>query len=1792
MKRFFEKKASVVVFICSFFLLTFPSLTRAATYTWDGGGADNNWSTCANWSSDICPTSADSVIFSSVSTKNATIDTSIVIFGLTINSGYTGTIAPASSAQTIALASFTQSDGTFTASAATTTVNNSFIINAGIFNHNNGMMEFLSSANATVTPNGNTFYNVAFGRTGPASNITVNLGSDMTVNGNMYLLNASSSSGVTLQSSVSASKNITILGNLVFPSTSGSGNVSFGGGATFNFNTTVYGNFDITDANVVYNSDTFFASSSNQTINKNSSASINNLSDWYDTGTGNFILTANFSGNQKLNTDSDDDFNFVATPFTFTAGDISISTGTTFSPAGASSYSFNAFNLSTGTFNSNGSTTIFGFNQTGGTFNAGSGTTTMTGNFTYTSGTFNAGTGNILFKFLSTYTITPGAVVFNNVIFDRSGGAGGFTANLASDMTISGNLILLNTDASGQTLTIQSNLSTTTRNITVGGNLSMPSTSATGGISVAPGSTNTVNIILSGNFDMADSGITFFGDVTFASSSTQTLTKTAGTISNTSRWYDTGSGNLALSANFSGSQILFPNDPTDFNFVTTSFTFTTGSVIVATSTTFTPLGPSTYTIANLIHNVGTIVASSSTVFASTTINGGIFNAASNSTTTFTGAFWFISGTFNHNNGTSSFLMPPALNATITPNSAVFNNVVVDYANASGVAGILSLASDMTVTGDFFVQNTNSGGGSFTFLSNLSGTTRTITVGGKLMMPTTSSAATLNVGNGASTYPINFVVSGDFIMNDSSVTLNADVTFASSSTQTLTKTAGTISSFSDWYDTGSGNLALSANFSGSQILQPDSASDFQFSSTAFTFTTGGVIVAPGTTFNPTGPATYTITSLFHSTGTIQAASSTVFASTTMNGGNIEATPNGLLTIAGPFTYYSGTFNHNNGTTSVILSSGINPVLNFGTMTFNHMSFEYGGSSGSSASANIASDINILGNLTIQNTNSGGGSYSVVSNISNTNRNLNVGGSLIFASTTVGGSLSFGGGSTFPLTTYVGGDIQMLDGSVTLLGDIVFNGAGVQTMNKTFGIINAASDWTVNKTSGEVGLGSAWTTLFSGTMNVATGTLRLNNFSYTFATTTIGASGTLKLHGSETISTTTFSSGSTALYEGTGASYTLKNIAYQNLVIQGGSTTTLSLPAALTVSQNLQINSGTLDVTASNYGLNVGGNWSNIGTFNARNGTTTFTGTNQTITGTTTFYNFVKTVSSADTLTFGAGQTQTITNNWIVNGVSGNLLSLRSTSNGVQWNVNPQGTRSVSYTNVKDSNNTNVTPVSINGTMVNAGNNTNWGFDVTPPVTSGVNVTPGITTASISWTTDEPATSVLYIGPTTSYGTASTSLGTTNHSVSLTGLTSATTYHYIIVATDAAGNTSTTSDATFNTIDNVPPVLSNIASSTTFTTATITWNTNEVATSTIDFGLTTSYGTASSSNVSTTSHRFVLSGLTLNTAYHYRISSWDASGNLATSSDLIFTTQADVTAPVISAISSSTNITTATISWTTNETATSYIDFGTTVSYGTASTSLGATNHSVSLTGLTGSTPYHFRITATDPSNNVAVSSDYIFTTAAVPDSTPAIITNGQPSAILPLGTRSVNISVDTNEPATCRYGIAPNTVYASIANTFSTTGGTQHVKSVDVTEGTAYVYYVRCVDTNANENTTDYVIRFSVEGNRIIGPQGGNVPLPVPEELQVKKPVENKNGGFVFKKNLQVGDQNNDVKELQKFLNKKGFVIAKKGPGSPGKENGAFGPATKNALIKFQKANNIKPANGRLGPATRKAINGI
>lgn len=198
--------------------------------------------------------------------------------------------------------------------------------------------------------------------------------------------------------------------------------------------------------------------------------------------------------------------------------------------------------------------------------------------------------------------------------------------------------------------------------------------------------------------------------------------------------------------------------------------------------------------------------------------------------------------------------------------------------------------------------------------------------------------------------------------------------------------------------------------------------------------------------------------------------------------------------------------------------------------------------------------------------------------------------------------------------------------------------------------------------------------------------------------------------------------------------------------------------------------------------------------------------------------------------------------------------------------------------------------------------------TPPVISAIFAVPADTSATVTWTTDQAATTQVAYGTTTSYGASSTldMTDVTSHSVSLTSLTPGTLYHFQVLSGNASGTLATSSDGTFVTTEETAttttaaPVISGIAAKPADTTAVIAWTTDQAATSQVTYGTTTAYGFSSTLDpADVTNHSVTLADLVPNTAYHYEVWSADASGTLATSSDQTFmTTVTTVTPPATS------------------------------------------------------------------------------------------------------------------------------------------------------------------------------------------------------------------------------------------------------------------------------------------------------
>lgn len=296
-----------------------------------------------------------------------------------------------------------------------------------------------------------------------------------------------------------------------------------------------------------------------------------------------------------------------------------------------------------------------------------------------------------------------------------------------------------------------------------------------------------------------------------------------------------------------------------------------------------------------------------------------------------------------------------------------------------------------------------------------------------------------------------------------------------------------------------------------------------------------------------------------------------------------------------------------------------------------------------------------------------------------------------------------------------------------------------------------------------------------------------------------------------------------------------------------------------------------------------------------------------------------------------------------------------------------------------------------------NGTGTSTDNVAPSVSSISVS-GITanSAVITWVTDESANSVVAYGTTSGYGATSSNLTLLrNHSLTLTGLSAGTGYHFQVRSADRAGNLIVSSDMTFTTtastpVDTASPVISSVAvSNISATGATVTWTTNESADSQVSYGTTVAYGSTTTLDTSlVTSHSVVLSGLSASTLYNIAVRSKDASANLAVSPNVSFTTSApaDTTAPAISGISAIVGSSTATVQWTTNENATSKVYYGSAnpLILGSATTLSSAsllTAHSLVPGGLSTSTTYYYVVESVDGASNISTSSQQSFTTGS-------------------------------------------------------------------------------------------------------------------------------------------------------------------------------------------------------------------
>lgn len=322
-----------------------------------------------------------------------------------------------------------------------------------------------------------------------------------------------------------------------------------------------------------------------------------------------------------------------------------------------------------------------------------------------------------------------------------------------------------------------------------------------------------------------------------------------------------------------------------------------------------------------------------------------------------------------------------------------------------------------------------------------------------------------------------------------------------------------------------------------------------------------------------------------------------------------------------------------------------------------------------------------------------------------------------------------------------------------------------------------------------------------------------------------------------------------------------------------------------------------------------------------------------------------------------------------------------------------------------------------------------------------------------------------------------------------LSSSTAYYYKVAIFSSNGDSSEYSNVVSDLAngqggtDFTPPSITNVVvTSTQSTWAKITWDTDEVSNSVVEYSMTPSRAYDSSKPVDTmvTSHDVTVTGLTPNTTYYFRVKSVDPLNNIGTNDNngsgyTIITTGGpsitNVTASEVSDVG-------ATIFWNTNTDSNSYVVYSTNHSLSNAQTAgndslVGSSassslyQHKVALTGLTSGLTYYYYVKSTDGDLNLSTENNggayYSFRTTT--DQKAPVISSLQAPV---LSTNSAVVTWNTDEAATTQlfYGLSSSTLDFNTAQ--DSTLSVSHVTPLtSLSASTPYFYKARSRDAAGN-----------------------------------------------------------------------------------------------------------------------------
>ncbi len=911
-----------------------------------------------------------------------------------------------------------------------------------------------------------------------------------------------------------------------------------------------------------------------------------------------------------------------------------------------------------GTFKANNSTvTITGsFLMDAGLFNGGLSTLNFNGSVTLTSGTFVPGT-NVNYGAAADQTIISGT--YANLT--TSGGAGikttGGSVTVTSILTV----------GSGTTFAVGATPITVLDATIINGTLLHSSAAGTPktytDVTINGGGawTETAAVVISFGGNLQNDG------TLTASTGAHTFTGSGKTFSGTSpiaipnttiSGSYTNNGTLTVSTALSGAGSLTQGTPNP--------TLNIGGIsnIVTLAASASPntvnYNGAAQAIAGITYN-NLIVSGSAlkTINGNVTVNG---NLAVNSGTALTVGTSIISVT-----GTTT------VGGTLTHNSTTGAKTYNGNVTISGggtwtesAAVLISFGGNLQNDGTL---NAGTGVHTFTGAGKTFSGTNPISIPNITISGSYTNNGTLTVGTA--------LAGGGSLTQGSGATLNLGGTLgigtltatASPNTVNYSGTAQSIAgiTYNNLFASGSGIKTINGNVTVNGNLAVNSGTtltvDTSTISVAGTTTVGGTLTHTSTTgaktysgnvtINSGGTWTESVVVLISFGGNLQNDGTLTVntgihtftgAGKTFSGTNPISIPN--ITISGSYT--------NNGTLTAgtalagggSLTQGSGAVLNIsqnssiGTLT--------AGSNINTVNYSGAAQ-NVIATSYYHLTLSGSGVKTLPVGLTTVNGNLTLSGTVSAISAdnlTIGGALTVGPGTAFTVGAF----------SITVMGATTISGSGILTNSSAIGAriytgdvtIGSGSTWFDNadvitisfggdfQNNGTLNAGDGVHTFtgagktFGGVVSIPNitisgsytnnGTLTVSNALGGGGSLTQGTNATLNIGGFSSIGTLTASANPNTVKYNRSGIQTVRSITYHHLTLSGNAVTK-TLGGAVAVNGNLTIETGaTLDVSASDFAMDVAGNWSNNGTFNPRAGTVTLPGsTAQTISGAATTFN---------------------------------------------------------------------------------------------------------------------------------------------------------------------------------------------------------------------------------------------------------------------------------------------------------------------------------------------------------------------------------------------------------------------------------------------------------------------------------------------------------------------------------------------------------------------------------------------